>query len=256
MNFLAMNVKEIRRKNLRSLIDNLIANGKFQKQEEFAEQVEIDKSYLSQMLMDPSQKGSRNVSEAKARQVESKLSLEIGYLDRFDESTPLKNTQISNGILIPSNDVGNNSEEYVIVPVFDLKAACGSGYTNQDELLKSGLVFKQSFLRKHGVSLDFGKSSIIYSDGDSMLPSINHNDVVLIDHNVQTLDNVSSGKIYVFVANKELRIKRLFKNVNGSLRIVSDNSDKTTYPDEVIPANELDMIHICGRVVWRAGDLS
>lgn len=256
MNFLAMNIKEVRRKNLRSLIDNLIANGRFQKQEEFSEHVEIDKSYLSQMLMEPSQKGSRNVSEAKARQIETKLELEPGYLDKFGESTPLGDSKLNNGILRPLNDLNNSNSEYVVIPVFDLKAACGTGYTNQDELVKGGLVFKQSFLTKKDVSSEFGKSSIIRSDGDSMLPNINDNDVVLVDNKVRTLDEVCTGKVYVFLANNELRIKRLFKNVNGSLRIVSDNPDKQTYPDEIIQPNELEFIHICGRVVWRAGDLN
>lgn len=250
-----MNVKEVRRKNLRSLIDNLIANGQFQKQEEFAESVEIDKSYLSQMLMDPSQKGSRNVSETKARQIETKLSLENGFLDRFDKSTPLSNSQLTNGVLRPSNIHHDDKEEFVVIPVFDLKAACGNGYSNHDELVKGGLVFKQSFLLKKNVSLELGQASIIYCDGDSMYPVINDKDVVLVDHKVSSLDDVNSGRIYVFLANGELRIKRIFKNVNGSLRIVSDNPDKQTFPDEIIQPQEIEFIQIRGRVVWKAGDL-
>ncbi len=254
MNFLAMNVKEVRRNNLRNLIDAYLSNKTYELQEDFALAVGIDKSYLSQMLMEPEQKGARGVSEAKARQIEEKLSLETGYLDRFEPDSPFGSSEIELGILRPK-DKGLENSNYVIVPVFDIKAACGSGYTNQNELIKGGLVFKESFLRRVGISAKLGDSGIITGDGESMSPTLNHDDSVLVDLKVKSLDDVISGKVYAFVANKELRIKRLFKNVNGSLRISSDNNDKTTYPDEIIDVNDLHVIQICGRIKWRGGEL-
>ena len=65
MNSIFMNVKEIRRKNLRRLINKMLSDAIFDKQEDFASAVGIDKTYLSQMLMEPNQKGARGVSEAK-----------------------------------------------------------------------------------------------------------------------------------------------------------------------------------------------
>ena len=59
----------------------------------------------------------------------------------------------------------------------------------------------------------------------------------------------------MFVANKELRIKRFFKNIDGSLRIASDNADKSTYPDEIVAKENLNAIELKGRVKWRSGDL-
>lgn len=253
MNDLVMNVKELRRKNLRSLISTLIADKVFEKQEDFAEAVGIDKSYLSQMLMEPDQKGSRGVSETKARHIESKLNLEENFLDRLDKSNPIGESKIENGVIRPiSIDYDSN---FVIIPMYDVKAACGTGYTNEQELLKGGLVFKQSFLRKKSLSLSFEDTAIIMCDGDSMEPTINHGDEVLIDLRIKTLDDVISGKVYVFVANKELRIKRIFKNINGSLRISSDNEDKVTYQDEIIEKDNLDAIQIKGFVKWRCGEI-
>lgn len=255
MNFFEMNIKEIRRKNLRSLINDLVSNGVYDSQEDFAKAVGIDKTYLSQMLMNPEAKGARGVSENKARQIETKLSLRMGHLDGFGDGSYFGNSEIDNKVLRPV-EVAQNDSSYVVVPVFDIKAACGAGYTNQEELVKGGLVFKETFLRKKGLSTDLGDSGIIFGDGDSMSPSINHNDAVLIDLKIRTLDEVISGKTYAFVANKELRIKKLFKNVDGSLRISSDNADKGTYPDENIHQDDLsNLIQICGRVVWRGGEL-
>ena len=255
MNSIFMNVKEIRRKNLRKLISKLISEKTFDKQEDFAATIEIDKTYLSQMLMEPDQKGARGVSEAKARQIEKKLQLEDHYLDRLDDSSPFGDSKLQHGVLRPLMNEVSNDSQFVIVPMYDIKAACGLGYANEDELIKGGLLFKESFLRKSGLSLVMTETGVICGDGNSMEPTINHNDAVLADLRIKTIDEVISGKVYAFVANKELRIKRFFKNINGSLRISSDNPDKTTYPDEIIDKMDLDAIQITGFIKWRCGEI-
>lgn len=255
MNSIVMNVKEIRRKNLRNLISKLIADKIFERQDDFAAAVKIDKTYLSQMLMEPEKKGSRGVSEAKARQIEEHLNLEDHFLDRLDDSSPFGDSKVQNGVIRPITGDEDIDSRFVIVPMYDVKAACGMGYENEEELIKGGLVFKESFLRKKGLSLVMNETGIICGDGNSMEPTINHNDAVLTDLRVKTIDEVISGKVYAFVANKELRIKRIFKNINGSLRISSDNPDKTTYPDEIINKEDLEAIQITGYVRWRCGEV-
>lgn len=253
MNILNMNLKEIRRKNLRKLIDQLTSDRIYDRQEDFAVAVGIDKTYLSQMLMEPDQKGSRGVSEAKARQIERSLDLELNSLDSLDNSSPFGESKIENGIIKPRQI--DEQSDYVIIPMYDVRAACGNGYTNEDELIKGGLVFKQSFLRKHNLSLNHNETGILCGDGKSMEPTINHEDAVLVDLRVKTIEEVLSDKIYAFIINKELRIKRLFKLPNGDLRLVSDNLDKTTYPDEFIHAKDLNSVQITGRIKWRCGEV-
>lgn len=254
MNLVSMNLKEIRRKNLRKLIDQLLSDKIYERQEDFAVAVGIDKTYLSQMLMEPDQKGSRGVSEAKARQIEKELNLEANFLDTLDDSSPFGKSKIENGVIRPAADI-DGSGDYVIIPMYDIKAACGNGYTNEDELIKGGLVFKESFIRKCGLSLSHEDTGIITGDGRSMEPTINHTDAILTDLRVKTIDQVISDKVYALVANKELRIKRLFRKTNGGLRIVSDNPDKETFPDEHIEKEDLDAIQIKGLVRWRCGEV-
>ncbi len=254
MNLVSMNLKEIRRKNLRKLIDQLLSDKIYERQEDFAVAVGIDKTYLSQMLMEPGQKGSRGVSEAKARQIEKELNLEANFLDTLDDSSPFGKSKIENGVIRPAADI-DGSGDYVIIPMYDIKAACGNGYTNEDELIKGGLVFKESFIRKCGLSLSHEDTGIITGDGRSMEPTINHTDAILTDLRVKTIDQVISDKVYALVANKELRIKRLFRKTNGGLRIVSDNPDKETFPDEHIEKEDLDAIQIKGLVRWRCGEV-
>lgn len=255
MNYLSMNLKEIRRKNLRKLIDQLTSDKIYDRQEDFAIAVGIDKTYLSQMLMEPEQKGARGVSEAKARQIERELNLEPNILDSLDESSPFGKSKIEKGVIRPVGTDIQSTGDYVIIPMYDIKAACGLGYTNEDELIKGGLVFKESFIRKCGLSLSHQDTGVITGDGRSMEPTINHSDVILADLRVKTIDQVISDKVYAFVANKELRIKRLFRKSGGGLRIVSDHPDKNTYPDEHISEEDLEAIQIKGLVRWRCGEV-
>lgn len=49
------------------------------------------------------------------------------------------------------------------------------------------------------------------------------------------------------------KVKRLFQKPDGTLRIVSDNTDKERYPDEFVPPDELDQVYIIGRVIDKGG---
>lgn len=255
MNFLTMNIKEIRRKNLRKLIDQLTSDKIYDRQEDFAAAVGIDKTYLSQMLMEPGQKGARGVSEAKARQIERELNLETNFLDALDESSPFGKSKVENGVIRPISLELQSVGDYVIIPMYDVKAACGVGYTNEEELIKGAMVFNENFLRQCGLSLNHKETAIIVGDGRSMEPTINHCDAILTDLRVTTMDQVITEKVYAFVANKELRIKRLFRKSDGGLRISSDHPDKNTYPDEHISKEDLDAIQIKGLVRWRCGEI-
>lgn len=259
-----MNIKEIRRKNLRKLIDDCISEGKYETQEQFAEAVGIDKTYLSQMLMMPNTKGARGVSEQKARQIELNLKLKNGHLDIGE--APIQNTVLDKGVLRPSQNAVSNinndgaiepmdNTEYVVVPIFDIRAACGDGYTNTAESLKGGVAFKESWIRSKGISPKLGASSIVYAQGYSMYPTIAPNNVLLLDQSQNSFESICSGDVYAFIVGSELRVKRLFKDIEGGLRVVSDNPDKAIYPDEYIKPAQLNQIIIAGHIKWRGGDL-
>lgn len=262
----AMDIKEIRQRNLRILIETKLANGEFERQQDIAKTVSIEPSYLSQMLMERGTKGARSVSEDKARQIETKLGLPVGALDIPMGEDIFKENHYENGIMRPSaKEVGLYGQQgdlvltdpslYVVVPQFDVRGACGLGYTNEDELIKRGIVFREDWLRRKGISPKFGCSAVLYGDGESMRPTIEHNSILLANTAITTFDQVVSGKVYAFVANKELRIKRLFKEIKGGIRVVCDNPNKAIFPDEYISQEDLDSISLKGQIPWRGGDI-
>lgn len=134
------------------------------------------------------------------------------------------------------------------------KLAAGSGiYIESDGDLRH-VAFRHDWLRHQGLQLD--KLAAVHADGPSMLPRIQHGDLLLINRSDTEIQN---GKIYAFlqgnhVLDKVGRVKRLFRSANGDLRIISDNQSPE-FSEEVVEASKLDQIEVIGRVVWIAGNV-
>lgn len=64
---------------------------------------------------------------------------------------------------------------------------------------------------------------------------------------------IVDGRVYVFVVGGGVKVKRLYTTSDGRIRIVSDNPDKTQYPDEYLHNADFDHAFIVGRVVDRSG---
>jgi phage repressor protein C with HTH and peptisase S24 domain len=84
--------------------------------------------------------------------------------------------------------------------------------------------------------------------GDSMRPTIFDGDVALVNTAERKITN---GKVFAFIVDGEARVKRLFKQFDGRIRVVSDNPDKLQFPDEFLTPDH--MPEMVGRVVDRSG---
>ncbi len=99
------------------------------------------------------------------------------------------------------------------------------------------------FQRKFG--LDAARVVLIETRGDSMAPTIDEGDLCLID--------LADGRfkhdgLYALRDGDELAVKRLQREPDGSLMILSDNS---AYQPIRVTAGE---ITILGRVIWLSGE--
>jgi phage repressor protein C with HTH and peptisase S24 domain len=86
--------------------------------------------------------------------------------------------------------------------------------------------------------------SIVRVQGDSMAPTLNAGDDILVDP-ADCGDRLRDG-IYVLRVDDALVVKRLALNPKG--RRVTVHSDNPAYPDW--PDCSLDEIHCVGRVIW------
>lgn len=127
------------------------------------------------------------------------------------------------------------------IPKLDVGASAGPGAMNDAEALSGKIGFDEKWLRRLGV--DPAHLSLIRVDGDSMAPTLNNGDDIMVD------SSVSSGTlrdgVHVIRMDDVLMVKRLAKGPAGRLSVLSDNP---VYPDW--PDVDGETVAIIGRVVW------
>ena len=158
-----------------------------------------------------------------------------------DASTPLPSGRDPSGTV---------DDHYAFIPYLSAKAAAGSGYENPYVEARSTLAFKREWLKHRGAAEKYLVA--ISADGDSMWPTINSGDVLLIDKSKVDPDH---QQIFVLRNSDGIIVKRLVKGPLGNWVIRSDNEDKDEFPDRALLRKDEDEHRIIGRVIWRGGDL-
>ena len=137
-------------------------------------------------------------------------------------------------------------DKYAFIRKYTAKAGAGVAQDNGHEEVDGKYAYRRDWLDRQ--KLQPGALVVIEAEGDSMYPTVFDGDIILID----TLQrSVVSGKVYAFRTDEGTRIKRLHKQMDGRVRVASDNPDKIAYPDEFLtPGMNVDII---GMVVHRSG---
>jgi phage repressor protein C with HTH and peptisase S24 domain len=152
----------------------------------------------------------------------------------------------------PGGEIDHEQDEsFAFIPQYTAKAAAGFGHENPHVESVTTLAFKRKWLRAKGLN---SKHLIaISADGDSMYPTINDHDVLLLDTSkTEPVD----GQVFVLAsADKGAIVKRLVQTPLGGWIIRSDNDDCDDYADVMLTRSEVNEHRIIGRVIWRGGDL-
>jgi phage repressor protein C with HTH and peptisase S24 domain len=141
-------------------------------------------------------------------------------------------------------------DRYAFIPQYDAKAAAGLGSENPHVEIRSTLAFKREWLRVKGVNPKH--LIVIYAEGQSMWPTINDGDVLLVDRS--KVDPVDS-QVFVLTGGDGAIVKRLVKAPLDRWMLRSDNDDKDVYPDRYFLRINENEHRIIGQVIWRGGDL-
>lgn len=140
----------------------------------------------------------------------------------------------------------HKTERDTLVSVYDVQLSAGDGMAAPEYIeTKKKLPFDSNWLNKHGLKPD--DLMVLYVAGDSMLPTMEDGDTVLLD---KSKTKIVDRKIYGIVLGGECKIKRLSQKFDGSVEVLSDNPMHKT---EVIPASELEHLHIIGQAIYRSG---
>lgn len=137
------------------------------------------------------------------------------------------------------------SEQNGLVPVMRslVRVSAGPGAVVNNEAEKPYFAFDERWL-KALTATRAGNLSIVRVEGDSMAPTLNAGDDILVDLG-DCGDRLRDG-IYVLRVEDSLVVKRVALNPVG--RRVTVQSDNPAYPDW--PDCGFDEINCVGRVIW------
>ncbi len=212
---------EIRTIKIRELVKN---NGGVTK---FAEILNRDQSQISQWI---SEKKPKGIGSKIAREIEDKLDLPRGYLDKIEES--------KDDLVLPNNKFK--------IYEYEAKASMGNGIevVTPDNIIGYE-VFDEKFLSDFRVREE--NLAIITVIGDSMEPTLRGGGRVVIDTSVKTeMDN----KVFALTTKNHLWVKRLRMTPDG-YKWQSDNSAHREFDKSL---NEMPTtVRIIGRVIYSLG---
>lgn len=147
---------------------------------------------------------------------------------------------------VPMLDTG-----IISIPIFDVKASAGTGCINfdDDSQAVSRIDFRDDWIRKNIRVSNLSNLEIITAFGDSMAPTIESGELLMIDRSV---NEILFDSIYVALLNNELYVKRFQRAPGRKLVMISDND---RYRDFEI--SESDDFRVIGRVVyhWRGSEI-
>lgn len=142
-------------------------------------------------------------------------------------------------VAAPARSRGANM---VLVPKLAMLASAGAGASIDGEPVEGAVAFDPKWLRELGA--DPRALSIIRVEGDSMAPTLNDGDDILVDGG-DAAARLRDG-IYVLRMDDVLMVKRVARAPGpGRISVVSDNPQYPSYPDLSMGA-----VQLVGRVVW------
>lgn len=142
-----------------------------------------------------------------------------------------------------SGGLARNPDSSSLVPVYNVEASAGHGATPSGEEIVTSLAFPSGYL-KSLTKANPQNLAIIGVKGDSMIPTLSDDDVVMLDMSKRDL---SFDGLFVIRDNGDgLLIKRIGRaSKRGAIMVISDNRD--LYPPIERLMSDLEVI---GKVIW------
>lgn len=140
----------------------------------------------------------------------------------------------------PINELSNR----ISIPLMANAASMGTGETElHDDVFDGSITIAKPWIERHFGGTDHNRLRFLHAYGDSMTPTFNSGDVLLVDSAVQ---EIKIDGIYALEAHGRLFIKRVRQRLNGSFEISSDNPTHKT----VDTLNGDHEVRVKGRVIW------
>lgn len=155
------------------------------------------------------------------------------------------------GQAVHAHDIGEPlSDAYIQIPESAVRFAAGNGRTALfDEVADSvPRTYRRDWFIKEGINPQQARCFKV--DGDSMEELLFDGDSVLVN---LAETQILNGKVYALRYGDELRIKRVYRKLDGSLILRSDNPAFVPREEEIPAAAVEQHIGIIGRVRDKSG---
>jgi phage repressor protein C with HTH and peptisase S24 domain len=136
--------------------------------------------------------------------------------------------------------------DFFFVPEVDVRASAGPGQPVDSEEIIGKFAFRRSWLRQKGLKPDH--LAVVRARGDSMTPTVQDGDILLIDRAIESL---TSDGIYLIEQFNNLQCKRLQLELGHGVIVKSDNP---AYEDQRLSFEQAASLRIAGRVIWVGGE--
>jgi phage repressor protein C with HTH and peptisase S24 domain len=198
---------------------------------ELAKRADVKTSFLYDIISGK----SSNPSTIKLARVAESLDISLAYLVGNQENPQA-----------PGKPPSGDSTDYVTVPRITVDITADGNRVTSQEHEAEYYFFRRSWIQDRlGVSPS--ELRMLYIRGDSMEPTLFHQDIALVDTSKKT---PSPPGIFVLYDGLGLSAKRLeFVGGDKLIRLISDNPQYSSYE------RSIEETVIIGRVVWFAREI-
>ncbi|MGZ0190249.1 MAG: XRE family transcriptional regulator, partial [Alphaproteobacteria bacterium] len=208
------------------------------------------KTGLSRTSVDNYLSGKSEPSLTKLREIAAATDADFSWLLGIDTPARDQSTKLAIARKALEDVVGaeppdpmNEPAGFVLVPRYDVQASAGAGALAAQEDIVDYMAFRDDWVRRR-LRVNPANLALIEADGDSMNPTIQTGDLLLVDRGVrQFVDDA----IYVILLGEFLSVKRLQRKFDGALDVKSDNP---AYDTQVVAQGAANLLNIAGRVIW------
>lgn len=192
--------------------------------------------------------GSGTVDRVKKAEVSTTIDTVAALADAFG-TTPAK-------LLTPRNEIqaaqsGAELDDDLSIVITNALASMGHGIARPDiDMIVNTMRVTRTWLSLNLPSISsVNNLAIITASGQSMAPTFNDGDLLLVDRGVM---DIRDDAVYVIARNNDLYVKRIKRRLqDGAVIVKSDNP--LFGPDDIIENGERDGLEILGRIVWAWG---
>lgn len=183
------------------------------------------------------ERGMQGYSDASLKKIADALEVPLSELFSFQDKKDTVDKYSINSL-----STERRSDVYR-VDVMDVSASAGNGNSTRDFIeVISSIEYVTEEARNLFGHRPANQVKLINVRGDSMQGTIEPGDLIFVDVGVNHFDG---DGIYVFDFSGDLFVKRLQK-IKSQLHVLSDNP---LYREWQITDEEMDMLHVCGKVL-------